>query len=211
MLPLLIIVGLGYLAGSVPFGYLLLRVFRGRDVRESGSGNIGATNVARSSPWLGLCTLLLDAGKGAAAVAAAVMMNEAWRSGPPVSVNDKALAMAVAALSAVLGHVFPAWLKFKGGKGVATALGSFALIAPKAMLIAVGIFVVALVALRYVSFASILAVASFPLFAWHLREYHQPLVLALLAACSFMIVLKHHENIGRLLGGTESRFQLRRA
>jgi len=211
MLPLLIIAASSYLAGSIPFGYLLVRVFRGQDVRASGSGNIGATNVARSSPWLGLLTLLLDAGKGSLAVGMAIAITETWRSAPAISAGDKAIRLALAAFIAVLGHMFPIWLKFKGGKGVATALGSFGFIAPKAILIAVGVFFVTLLALRYVSLASILAVALFPLVVWQLHEYHQePLIIALLTACSFAIVLKHHENIRRLSRGSEPHFQLRR-
>src|SRR5215470_5616329 len=108
---LLIILGTSYLLGSIPFGYLLVRIFRGEDVRTSGSGNIGATNVARKSPLLGIATLLLDAGKGVVAVVLARYLfvgPHQWR------------AMTVAALFAVLGHLFPVWLKFRGGKGVAT-------------------------------------------------------------------------------------------
>jgi glycerol-3-phosphate acyltransferase PlsY len=210
MLPLIIIVGLSYLAGSIPFGYILVRVFRGQDVRESGSGNIGATNVARSSPWLGLLTLLLDAGKGSAAVAIATLVNETWRSEPAASSGDPAIRLAVAAFVAILGHMFPVWLGFKGGKGVATALGSFLLIAPKAILIVVGVFFITLLVFRYVSLASILAVACFPLLVWQLHGYHgQPAVLALISAGSLLIVLKHHGNIRRMLTGSEPRFQLR--
>ena len=211
MFPLLIIALSSYLAGSVPFGYILVRVFRGQDVRESGSGNIGATNVARSSPFLGLLTLLLDAGKGSAAVVLAMLISEKWRSGPALSVHDEAIRVALAAFAAVLGHMFPIWLRLKDGKGVTTGLGSFMLLTPKTTLIVIGIFVVTLLALRYVSFASILAVALFPLLFWRLHEYDdQPIALALVAACSFMIVLKHHGNIRRLLTGSEPRFQLRR-
>ena len=211
MLPVIIIAVLSYLAGSIPFGYILVRVFRGQDVRESGSGNIGATNVARSSPWLGLLTLLLDAGKGSAAVAIAMLINEAWRASPPVSPGDKAIRLALASFVAVLGHMFPVWLKFRGGKGVATGLGSFIVIAPKATLIMIGVFAVTLLAFRYVSFASMLTVALYPLPVWRLHEYQgEPQVLALVSACSFMIVLKHHANIRRLLIGSEPRFQPRR-
>ena len=103
---------LAYLLGSIPFGYLLVRIFRGADIRQSGSGNIGATNVARSSPALGLATLLLDAAKGFLAVKCAVALV------PEVPMSYLYSAMALAALCALLGHVFPVWLKFRGGKGV---------------------------------------------------------------------------------------------
>ena len=205
---LLITIFFSYLVGSIPFGYVLVRIFRGQDVRESGSGNIGATNVARSSPALGMLTLLLDAGKGAAAVAITTLISDAGNSKLEAST---AVLTAIAAFIAVLGHMFPLWLKFKGGKGVATGLGSFALIAPKATLVAVGIFAITLLAFRFVSFSSIFTVAIFPLPVLLLHEYHErPAVLALISACSIMIVLKHHANIRRLIQGTEPRFQLRR-
>lgn len=208
MIPLLIIVTLSYLVGSIPFGYILIRIFRGQDVRESGSGNIGATNVARSSPALGVLTLLLDAGKGAAAVAIAVLISN---SGNPEHEADRAVLAAAAAFISVIGHMFPIWLKFKGGKGVATGLGSFALIAPKATLVAIAIFAITLLVFRFVSFSSIFTVAIFPLPVWLLHEYHEhPAVLVLISACSIMIVLKHHANIRRLMRGAEPRFPLRR-
>ncbi len=111
-----------YLLGSIPFGLILVRIFRGEDVRLSGSGNIGATNVARSSPALGVLTLVLDALKGLAAVA----LTRAFFPG-------RNTLAGMAALFAIVGHMFPIWLKFRGGKGVATALGSFALLAPASL------------------------------------------------------------------------------
>lgn len=199
-----------YLLGSIPFGYILVLIFHGKDVRESGSGNIGATNVARSSLLLGLFTLFLDAAKGCLAVALAMCIYCSNSSQRPTSENGIAIYAATAALVAVLGHMFPVWLKFKGGKGVATGLGSFALLAPKASLAAIGIFVVTLIIFRFVSLSSILSVASFPVVVWLLHEYRSaPLVIVLISICSFMIVLKHHGNIQRLITGTEPRFQLR--
>src|SRR5450759_4615018 len=115
MNPYLITAAVSYLLGSIPFGYLLVRIFKGEDVRTGGSGNIGATNVARKSPALGVATLVLDAAKGLAAVLVARVLF----SGP-----HQQLIMTTAALFAVLGHLFPVWLKFRGGKGVATSLGS---------------------------------------------------------------------------------------
>src|SRR5271169_2811290 len=122
-----------YLLGSAPFGYVLVRIFRGQDIRRSGSGNIGATNVARSSPVLGLLTLLLDAGKGFAAVTLA----RAFYPG------QTTLAF-LAGLFAVIGHIFPVWLKFRGGKGVATGLGAFLVVAPKGIAMVIGIFAIIL-------------------------------------------------------------------
>ena len=110
---------MSYLLGSIPFGYLLVRIFRGEDVRQSGSGNIGATNVSRKSPVLGALTLLLDALKGSAAVALSYVVADRMVAIPSLE------QLALAALFAVLGHMFPVWLKFRGGKGVATGLGAF--------------------------------------------------------------------------------------
>lgn len=198
---LLIIAASSYLLGSIPFGYLLVRIFRGEDVRQSGSGNIGATNVSRKSPALGVATLLLDALKGTAAVALSYVAADRMVGGPPAL--DLA---ALAALFAVVGHVFPVWLKFRGGKGVATGLGAFALIAPKAVLIAAGIFIAVVVISRYVSLGSIVAVAVFPFVAWRIRQFDlSPKGLALISLASLLILVKHRENLRRLWGGTESR------
>jgi glycerol-3-phosphate acyltransferase PlsY len=189
-----------YLLGSVPFGYILVRIFRGQDVRQTGSGNIGATNVSRTSTKLGVLTLILDALKGLAAVA----LTHAQFPG-------QNLLAATAALFAILGHMFPVWLKFRGGKGVATSLGAFAMVAPKAVLLAVGIFVAVLLVFRRVSLASITTVALFPLLAWLLDgNGNPPPMFAMMAFASVLIIAKHHENIRRLLAGTENRFQLRR-
>src|SRR6266436_1816124 len=195
---LVLTVVLAYLLGSIPFGLLLVRIFRGEDVRQTGSGNIGATNVARSSPVLGLLTLILDALKGLAAVALA----RAFFPGQNVLAG-------VAALFAILGHMFPVWLKFRGGKGVATGLGSFAMLAPKTVLVMVGIFVAVVLMFRYVSLGSIVAVALFPFLAWLLRDYAgAPQILVLMAIASLFIIAKHHQNIRRLLAGTEPRFTM---
>src|SRR5579884_2944013 len=124
-----------YLLGSIPFGYLLVRIFRGEDVRKSGSGNIGATNVSRKSPALGALTLILDAAKGFFAVQVATYSGRA--SADP----GYQRIMAAAALFAIVGHMFPVWLKFRGGKGVATALGAFLRFVPAAVGVAVIIFI----------------------------------------------------------------------
>lgn len=206
MLTLLLIAAASYLLGSIPFGYLLVRVFRGEDVRQSGSGNIGATNVARKSPALGALTLALDAAKGTAAVIVSYIIADHLDAGPPAYEQ-----LALAALFAVVGHMFPIWLRFRGGKGVATGLGSFALIAPKAVLLAAGIFVVVVLAFRYVSLGSIVSVAIFPLLVWILHPFGAPPAgVGLVALASLLIIARHHENIRRLLSGTENRVRLRR-
>jgi glycerol-3-phosphate acyltransferase PlsY len=205
----LLIAGLSYLLGSIPFGYLLVRIFRGQDVRQTGSGNIGATNVARSSPALGAVTLLLDAAKGLLAVYVAAQIVKRTSLG----YYDPRLfsLMAMAAFFAIAGHMFPVWLKFRGGKGVATGLGAFVVIAPTTVLVMVAIFVLAVLAFRYISLGSVLAVALFPLLAWALNDYHHtPVVLGFMAGASVLIIAKHHGNIRRLLAGTESRWQWRR-
>jgi glycerol-3-phosphate acyltransferase PlsY len=217
----LIVAAIAYLLGSIPFGFLLVRTFRGADIRQSGSGNIGATNVARTSPRLGIATLILDALKGLAAVVLAVVITrmmhavhygpewhigQSWRMAPTI-IYWHAL---VAAVFAVVGHVFPMWLGFRGGKGVATGLGSFILLAPKSVLVMIGIFVAVGLLFRYVSLASITAVLFFPLLAWLFHEYELPNALLLMAITSVLIIWKHRENIVRLVHGTENRLQLRR-
>ena len=195
-----------YLLGSIPFGYILLRLFRGEDVRASGSGNIGATNVARSSPVLGLLTLVLDALKGLAGVYFAALIFDLTTLGY-VDLRLYPLT-ALAALCAILGHVFPVWLKFRGGKGVATGLGSFAVLTPHAVGFAVVIFLVVGAIFRRVSLASIIAVACLPFLAWRFdRNMGGVATLILIAAC-VLIIARHHENIGRLMTGTEIRFQV---
>ena len=206
MLTLFIIAATSYLLGSIPFGYLLVRIFRGEDVREGGSGNIGATNVSRKSPVLGMLTLLLDALKGTAAVVVAYKLADRM---VPIPTYEQ---MALAALFAVMGHMFPVWLKFRGGKGVATGLGSFVLIAPKAVLVAVVIFLAVVAISRRVSLGSIVAVAAFPFAAWIIGQFQPPPAgLVIMSVASLLIIARHHENIRRLLAGTESRIGARHA
>lgn len=196
-----------YFLGSIPFGYLLVRIFRGEDVRLSGSGNIGATNVSRKSPLLGALTLMLDALKGACAVFLANRtFSLAWPGNVDVSLYPY---LSLVALCAILGHMFPVWLRFRGGKGVATSVGAFALIVPYATLGAFVIFMVVALALRYVSLASIAAAVSLPIFAWFSLRQGSPqnlLAIPFIAIASALVIAKHHENIRRLLAGTENRF-----
>jgi glycerol-3-phosphate acyltransferase PlsY len=200
---------IAYLLGSIPFGYLLVRTFRGQDIRLSGSGNIGATNVARSgAKGLGIATLILDALKGVLAVllASALARSKYNLCGDFVEhICVPALRlMSFAALFAVLGHVFPVWLRFKGGKGVATALGVFCLLFPKAILVSLLIFILVVALTRYVSLGSILGAITFPVAAYFL---HNPDAgsLAITSVIALIVVFKHHQNIGRLLKGKENR------
>ena len=200
-----LIIAVSYLLGSIPFGYVLVRIVRGEDVRQSGSGNIGATNVSRTSPALGVLTLVLDACKGAAAVMLAAYF--AARMHAP----STSLSMSLAALFATLGHMFPIWLKFRGGKGVATALGSFVVIAPKAVLVAGAAFAVTVSLFRYVSLGSILAVLAFPFLVVIFHEYdNRWLALGCMSLVSLFIIGKHQANIRRLLHGTENRLGSKR-
>ncbi len=219
---------IAYLLGSIPFGYLLVRLFRGEDVRQTGSGNIGATNVARKAPGLGIATLILDAAKGYAAVAIAVaVIHGTFRQTGVTAatweqvqaslqlaqarVQHTYIVAAIAAICAILGHMFPLWLKFKGGKGVATGVGAFLALAPWAVAVVLVIFLAVVIVSRYVSLGSIIATAAFPVLAWALYRYQSsPGVLAIMAAASLLIIYKHKDNIRRLLAGTEHRFELKR-
>jgi len=210
----LVIVVAAYLLGSIPTGYLLVRIFRHEDIRTIGSGNIGATNVLRSGgKGLGAATFFLDMLKGCAAVYLGGLL------GPILTAHLVPFAShimpagqfryfeALAALCAVIGHMFPIWLRFRGGKGVATGFGVFLVASPLAALAAISIFFIVLFASRYVSLASILGAGSFPLFAWLLaRGDRPPFFIAVQCIVAFLVIAKHHQNIQRLLKGTESRF-----
>ena len=175
-----------------------MRIFKGEDVRATGSGNIGATNVARKSPVLGIATLVLDAAKGLAAV----LVTRALFSGTH---QPLILIMTTAAFFAVVGHLFPVWLKFRGGKGVATSFGAFVLLTPKSILCLVVLFLLIAVASRYVSLGSVAVAAAFPLLAWAFHEYADPRQLIFIAVVSALVIWKHRQNIGRLAAGTESK------
>ncbi|GGE11435.1 glycerol-3-phosphate acyltransferase [Polymorphobacter glacialis] len=179
----------GYLLGSIPFGLLLTRMV-GVDIRQVGSGNIGTTNVLRTgNKGLAAATLLLDAGKGAAAVLLARYFGGLE-------------AGMLAGVAAFLGHCYPVWLKFRGGKGVATLLGVTLAAVPLAGLIALVAWLVGALVTRYSSVGGILAAVAAPLAAWGLGAPHSAIALAVM---SVVLVWKHRENIGRLRSGTESR------
>jgi glycerol-3-phosphate acyltransferase PlsY len=190
-----------YLLGSIPFGLLLTKLFGGGDVRKSGSGNIGATNVARvAGPLPGILTLLLDFAKGAVAV---------WLAGRMS--NESATWMMVAALAALLGHCFPIWLKFRGGKGVATAAGAFLVLCPEALLGSIILFLLVAFFWRYVSLASISAATAMPLLIYLLWAPHHappPIVTFGALAAAVIIIYKHDGNIQRLVEGEEPKFSL---
>ena len=193
-----------YLLGSIPSGYILVRLFLKEDIRSKGSGNIGATNVIRSgSKGLGALTFLLDACKGYAAVVLAAHMAGVSSLAPVNHQN----AAGLAALFAILGHVYTVWLRFKGGKGVATALGVFLALAPYAALASLAVFIIAVVLTRYVSLGSILAALGFPIFAIVLpHSPRTPLLTAVTLIVPVIVIAKHHQNIARLMRGTENRF-----
>ncbi len=204
-----LIVVVSYLLGSIPFGYVLVRIFRGEDVRQTGSGNIGATNVARTgSKGLAIATLLLDALKGYIAVAhvfffAAHHPNHV----PDFGTHSVYILAALAGFCAIVGHMFPVWLRFKGGKGVATAVGAFLGIAPVAILVVLAVFVAIVATTRYVSLGSIVGAAAFPIAAWWLNpETRSAYIMLLLSASSLLIIVRHKDNIRRLLAGNENRF-----
>jgi acyl phosphate:glycerol-3-phosphate acyltransferase len=196
MNPWLICIPAAYLLGSIPFGYVLVRIFKKEDIRSMGSGNIGATNVARSGArGLALATLFLDLGKAFLAVKIAEHL----------APTDYDLAVA-AGVAAILGHVFPIWLRFRGGKGVASALGVFLALTWPSALCVLAIFMVIFMLTRYVSLASIIASATLPLFALYFVPQRSPIVVAGFLFLPLLIIVKHHQNIRRLLAGTESRF-----
>jgi acyl phosphate:glycerol-3-phosphate acyltransferase len=204
-----VIAVVSYLLGSIPFGYLLVRIFRGEDVRQTGSGNIGATNVARTgSKWLAIATLALDALKGYVAVAHVFFFAGHYPDGlPTFGPHTVYILAALAGFLAIVGHMFPVWLRFKGGKGVATSVGAFLGIAPAAVLVCLVAFVVIVGITRYVSLGSIMGAAVFPVAAWWLNpDTRNATVMSLIVASALLIIIRHKDNIRRLLSGTENRF-----
>lgn len=185
---------IAYLLGSIPFGYIVVKHSHGTDIRSVGSGNIGATNVYRKSRGAGIATLILDAAKGYVAVLAVAWLTRdtGWQ--------------AMAAVAAILGHMFTVFLSFKGGKGVATACGAYLALSPHAVALTLVVFIAVAALTRYVSLASIAAAASFPLAVYLRGEPNEVLTAAIIGAA--LIVAKHHQNIHRLLTGTENKFAL---
>jgi glycerol-3-phosphate acyltransferase PlsY len=182
---------LGYLAGSVPFAYLLARR-RGIDVRTAGSGNVGAANVLRTTgPWRGVIVMALDMSKGMAAVAVATLL-----------AGGTAL-IALSGAAAIVGHIYPIWLKFHGGKGVAVAAGVFTMLAPAAAAAAAVLFLATAWVTRYVSLASIAATVALPPAAWILGS-PMPVVVAAVGS-AILILFRHRANWSRLRAGTERR------
>ena len=185
---------IAYLLGSIPFGFLIVRSRKGIDVRATGSGSTGATNVMRSLGMAGfVATFLLDLMKGFAAEEIALKLTAAdplWTAG--------------AAVAAIIGHCFPVWLKFRGGKGVATALGVFLALAPREAAIALAVFLATVAVFRYVSLGSVIAAGVFPALFYAFRSPPTLLVLGS-AASAGIIIARHRSNIARLLKGTESK------
>jgi glycerol-3-phosphate acyltransferase PlsY len=193
-----------YLLGSIPFGYLIVSIIGHGDIRQMGSGNIGATNVAREAGSLpGLLTLLLDAAKGYTAV---------WIAHRATGGNIR--WMMLAAVLAILGHMFPVWLRFRGGKGVATGVGIFLPICWQAVVISFIVWLLIVAFWRYVSLASISATAALPLLIYLL--YAPPLAPPVAVTSGSLLVMaliivRHKNNIVRLMNGTEPKFTKRRA
>jgi glycerol-3-phosphate acyltransferase PlsY len=191
--PFLVGAAIAYLLGSIPFGLVVTRLAGYGDIRSIGSGNIGATNVLRTgNKALAVLTVLLDAGKGAAAVLIADQF------GPDMA--------AIAAACAFLGHLFPVWLGFKGGKGVATSGGILLAYAWPVGLAAAGTWLVVAALTRYSSLAALVAAVLSPLYAWLLTREFQP--TEVVAFLSVIVILRHHANIRRLVRGEESKIRL---
>jgi glycerol-3-phosphate acyltransferase PlsY len=185
------LVALAYLLGSLPSAYIFVRAATGEDVRSKGTGNVGATNALRAAGWkVGLAVTLFDVGKGVLPVWVMKMY------------NPESVWLAVSMLAAVVGHCYPVWLRFRGGKGVATALGAFLVIAPTTAFAAVGVWFVVLVVWRWVSLASMVASASFPPLL-KLIDSPDLVTLVVVSVVAVLIILRHGSNIRSLLAGEE--------
>ncbi len=194
----LLLIIIAYGIGSIPFGYLIVQVKKGFDVRSVGSGNIGATNVLRTVGRSGaFLTLFLDGAKGFLVV----WIADSWTGHNPVAIGLSAVAV-------LLGHIFPVFLRFRGGKGVATALGIFLYIGLTPILWTLGIFSAVVLISRYISLGSIIAAAIFPILYFFMQFKHQPSVWLLISVCfcCFLVIVKHHDNLRRLLAGRENKF-----
>ncbi len=194
----LLLYAVAYLLGSIPFGLILAKLFGGTDVRKAGSGNIGATNVARVvGPLAGILTLVLDAAKGYMSV---------WLASHFLAGQTR--AMFIAGFCALLGHCFPVWLRFRGGKGVATAAGVFFALCPSAMLTALLLFVIVVIVFRFVSLASLTAAACLPLLMYLLWTPHAAptgIVIIATVAMAALVIYQHRANIKRLAHGQEPK------
>lgn len=199
-----------YVLGSIPFSYVIARLFGGGDIRNVGSGNVGATNVLRSVGKLpGFIALLLDLLKGVAVIlmARAIMMRPGWpfRFSNESAVHTQSFWIGLVALVAVLGHLYPVWLRFRGGKGVATAAGVFLAINPLSIAYLAIIFLIVALLSRYISLGSIVAAASLPLVLRFLtREPFWIVMFSIVIAV--VVIVKHHSNIARIAGGSERKF-----
>jgi glycerol-3-phosphate acyltransferase PlsY len=209
-LPIALVVAT-YLIGSIPFSFLVPFLMTGKDIRQHGSRNVGATNVARTfGKAPGVIALLLDIAKGYAAVEVArwLVMRSDWpliaRSADPAFYQSRELWIALGALIAVLAHMFPLWLRFHGGKGVATATGAFLALDPRVVLAGVIVFIIVILVTRIVSLASIVSSASIPLF-FHFLADASFWRVAMSILISIAIIAKHHSNIARLVHGEERR------
>ncbi len=200
----------GYLAGSIPFGLVLCYLAGYGDIRKIGSHNIGATNVLRTgNKWLALLTVILDALKaGLAALIAYKVLPQTpvlhlWGAYAPLNV----VGSLIAGTFGVLGHNFPIWLKFKGGKGVASAFGFILMTQPYIALIAFGIWLIMAVLFRYSSLAALTAAAAMPLLAYFLCP---PIYAVFYSALALLVIVRHHANISRLLKGEESKISFKK-
>lgn len=210
-------IAFAYLLGSIPFGYLIVRSTQGADIRDTGSGGTGATNVSRrAGKTAGVLTLVLDALKGAAAVLAAkFILSETSLDFNGVSHPVQQVIywwIAAASVAVILGHMYPVWLRFRGGKGVATAIGVFLVLVPMAVALAAVLFVLIVWRTRYVSLGSIFAAVAIPVFVlvqsrfMHTSDRITP-ILATSVIGAALILFAHRQNITRLLAGTESKFR----
>lgn len=215
MLPLLLIVA-SYLIGSIPFSYIVARIFTGADLRFEGSRNVGATNVLRTvGKRAGAIALLLDLGKGFAVIELArwIVSLPGWpfaaASGNPI--YSREMWIALAGLIAVLAHMFPVWLRLHGGKGVATAAGVFLALDPTVLVAAAIVFLIVLVSTRFVSLSSILSAASVPIFMRFLVHDTPFWRIVITIVIAVLVIVKHHANISRLTQGTERRVGTRKS
>jgi len=195
--PLAVVIA--WLTGGIPFGLIIVRLMTGSDIREAGSGNIGATNVLRTAgPLPGVLTLILDAAKGFFAVWLADKLS-----------GGSVLWMSLAALAVLLGHAFPVWLKFQGGKSVASFIGAFAYLTPLPLVAVLLLFVMVVAWTRHLSFGSVIAAGLFPIACWMILHPDWPVLFAAVGA-AVLIVWRHRDNIERIRAGYERVFRFKR-